>query len=51
MYARTVLGPGDSVPAARVWVGSDPDPAQLLDVVAGEGHALLCFYPFDWSPG
>jgi peroxiredoxin len=23
---------------------------QLRDALAGEGPALLCFYPFDWSP-
>jgi hypothetical protein len=46
-----MLEPGDRIPAARVWVAPRADPAQLRDVLAGDGLALLCFYVFDWSTG
>jgi len=45
-----VLAPGATVPAARVWRAPGEESVDLLDAVAGAGHALLCFYPFDWSP-
>lgn len=45
-----MLGPGAPVPAARVWCAPGEESVELLDVIAGPGHALLCFYPFDWSP-
>jgi hypothetical protein len=45
-----VLGPGDALPAALIWRAPDEEPVLLADAIAGPGHALLCFYPFDWSP-
>lgn len=46
-----MLGPGDWIPReARVWTSPTEEPVTLTDAIAGEGHALLCFYPFDWSP-
>ena len=45
-----MLGPGDRVPAVRVWAGVRQEASSLRDVLAGEGHALLCFYLWDWSP-
>jgi transglutaminase-like putative cysteine protease len=48
-YRPSMLGPGDPVPRARVWVGPGQDPEDLADVV-GDGVVLLCFYLFDWSP-
>jgi hypothetical protein len=45
-----VLGAGDRVPAARVWAAPREDAVDLRDVIAGDGHALLCFYLWDWSP-
>jgi hypothetical protein len=44
-----VLGPGDSVPNARVWAAPRDEPRELRDVL-GEGLSLLCFYLWDWSP-
>jgi len=44
-----MLGPGDPVPRAKVWVAPGQDPEDLTNVV-GEGLVLLCFYLFDWSP-
>jgi len=41
---------GDVVPDALVWVEPGTEPAQLRDVLAGDGMALLCFTPHDWSP-
>jgi hypothetical protein len=46
-----VLGPGDRIPDARVWVELRGDPVALRDALAGDGPALLCFYYFDWSEG
>lgn len=45
-----MLAKGDPVPAARVWTAPREAPVQLREALAGEGPALLCFYPFDWSP-
>lgn len=45
------LQAGERVPSARVWADTGGDAVQLCDALAGDGHALLCFYPFDWSPG
>ena len=45
-----MLRPGDAIPAARVWTGALAGPVPLRDAIAGGGDALLCFYPFDWSP-
>jgi hypothetical protein len=46
-----VLAPGDAVPDATVWTDPLEAPARLRDVLAGVRLPLLCFYPFDWSPG
>jgi peroxiredoxin len=45
-----VLQPGDRIPEAQVWTAPREGPVELAEVLAGEGPALLCFYPFDWSP-
>jgi hypothetical protein len=45
-----VLGPGDRIPDVSVWQDAGQEAAPLRDVLAGDGLALLCFYPFDWSP-
>jgi peroxiredoxin len=45
-----MLEPGDRIPEARVWTAPREEPVELRDVLAGDGHALLCFYPYDWSP-
>jgi peroxiredoxin len=45
-----MLGPGDLVPQATVWTGALEDPKPFAEAIAGEGLALVCFYPFDWSP-
>lgn len=45
-----MLGRGDRVPAARVWTGPFDEPLPLTEAIAGDGVALLCFYPFDFSP-
>ena len=45
-----MLEPGDRIPVARVWCAPREDPVELAEALAGEGFALLCFYPFDWSP-
>jgi peroxiredoxin len=45
-----MLRPGDRIPEARVWAAPREGPVRLNEVLAGEGPALLCFYPFDWSP-
>jgi peroxiredoxin len=45
-----MLGPGDLVPNATVWTGALDEPQPIASAIAGDGLALLCFYPFDWSP-
>jgi peroxiredoxin len=45
-----MLGPGDAIPDATVWTGALDAPVRLEEAIAGGGDALLCFYPFDWSP-
>ncbi len=45
-----MLGPGDRVPAARVWDAPGGEAVRLADAIAGDGLALVCFYHFDWSP-
>jgi peroxiredoxin len=50
LYHRHVLEAGDPIPAARVWTAPREAPVELREALAGEGPALLCFYPFDWSP-
>jgi hypothetical protein len=46
-----VLEPGDRIPPARVWTAPREEPVDLVEVLSGDGPALLCFYVFDWSPG
>ena len=48
-YRLSMLGSGDPVPQARVWVAPGQDPEDLTEVLA-DGLVLLCFYIFDWSP-
>jgi hypothetical protein len=44
-----VIGVGDRVPAARVWVtAEDRDPVPLASL-AEEGPFLLLFYLYDWT--
>jgi peroxiredoxin len=45
-----VLEAGDRIPEARVWAAPREEPVDLREAIAGDGLALLCFYPFDWSP-
>jgi hypothetical protein len=37
------------LPDARLWVGALEEPVTVREAIAGDGHALLCFYAFDWS--
>lgn len=46
-----MLEVGNRVPDALVWTAPSEEGVQLRDAIAGDGLALLCFYPFDWSPG
>jgi hypothetical protein len=46
-----MLEPGALVPDVLVWAAPREEPVPLLQALAGEGTALLCFYVFDWSPG
>jgi len=46
-----MLEPGSRIPSARVWTAPREEPVELVDAIAGDGLALLCFYFFDWSPG
>jgi hypothetical protein len=44
-----VIGPGEPVPPAAVWLSSnDRRPTLLPDLLAGTS-ALLLFYLYDWS--
>lgn len=45
-----MLGAGDRVPDANVWAAAGEGPLPLREALAGPGLALVCFYPFDWSP-
>ena len=42
-----MLGPGERIPEARVWLGPR-EQVSLRDLVA-EGPMLFLFYLFDWS--
>jgi len=42
-----VLGPGDRVPHATVWLTTSDTVS--LDELAADGPFLLVFYLFDWS--
>jgi len=44
-----VLDAGDAVPDVLVWTAPGEE-ARPLGHVLGAGHALLCFYLWDWSP-
>lgn len=33
-----------------VWIAPRQEPVRLGNAIAGDGFALLCFYPFNWSP-
>ncbi|MFN0154096.1 MAG: hypothetical protein ACKVUT_06925 [Gaiella sp.] len=46
-----MLGPGDSLPAARVWAEGEQTTLTRVAASTGTPLALLCFYPFDWSGG
>jgi hypothetical protein len=46
-----VIEPGAAIPAhARVWVTPGVEAVPIADALSGSGLALVCFYPFDWSP-
>ena len=45
-----MLEPGDRIPDARVWTEPRKGAVSLSEAIAGDGVALLCFYPWDWSP-
>ena len=42
-----MLGVGDTIPAAEVWLG--PRERMSLAELVEDGRALLVFYLFDWS--
>jgi hypothetical protein len=44
-----MLGPGDSIPDARVWTAPRKGAVPLSQTL-GKGTVLLCFYLWDWSP-
>lgn len=46
-----MLVAGDRVPDANVWMTGVDGPIEVREAIAGDGTAMLCFYPFDWSPG
>jgi hypothetical protein len=43
-----VIGSGEQVPAAQVWIETDGDGFSLPELAA-DGPFLLLFYIFDWS--
>ncbi len=45
-----MLETGDRIPEVHVWTAPRSEPVTLREALAGDGLALLCFYPFDWSP-
>lgn len=45
-----MLAAGERIPAARVWTAPREGPVALRAAIAGDGLALLCFYPYNWSP-
>jgi len=45
--SASVLGEGQRIPEARVWLG--PREQVALDEIVAEGPALFLFYLFDWS--
>ena len=42
-----MLGIGDRIPDATVWVG--PREQHTIEEIVEDGAVLLLFYPFDWS--
>lgn len=42
-----MLGAGDPIPPARVWMG--PRDELTMDSLSEEGAVLVFFYLFDWS--
>ena len=42
-----MLGVGDRIPQATVWVG--PREQHMLEEIVEDGPVLLLFYLFDWS--
>lgn len=46
-----MLQPGDRIPAGAVIWSPAGEPTTIGESLAGPGLVLLCFYPFDWSPG
>jgi hypothetical protein len=42
-----MLGVGDTIPQATVWVG--PREQHTLEEIVEDGPVLLLFYLFDWS--
>lgn len=46
-----MLGPGDAVPSGTVWTTAIDAPVPVADAIRGEGHSIVCFYPFAFSPG
>ena len=42
-----MLGIGDRIPDATVWVG--PREQHSIEEIVEDGPVLLLFYPFDWS--
>jgi hypothetical protein len=44
-----VIGVGDHLPPARVWLTADDAKPVSLGSLAGEGPFLLLFYLFDWT--
>jgi hypothetical protein len=46
-----VIGPGERVPQATVWIDPDDDGegGLALDALAADGPFLLLFYLYDWT--
>lgn len=42
-----MLGVGERIPAATVWVG--PREQHTIEEIVADGPVLLFFYLFDWS--
>ena len=42
-----MLQPGDTIPAAAVWVG--PREQHTIEEIVEDGPVLLLFYLFDWT--
>jgi hypothetical protein len=44
-----MIGPGERVPAARVWTGAADRKGITLEGLAAAGPFLLLFYLYDWT--